>query len=68
MFRGGFIGGSNITVRPGDRVEYRFGQRRGVLVDAMHDGDAWVNFDDGKGTETVKWHHLCQVPSWAGAV
>lgn len=62
MFNGGFTDGNDQAVKAGDRVEYRFGARHGRLIDAMHDGDAWVEFDDNPNVaETVKWYHLCKL-------
>ena len=41
--RGGFTDGNGCHVVAGDRVEYRFdNHRRGVLDEALHDGDAFV--------------------------
>lgn len=59
--RGGFIDGNDHKVVAGDRVEYRFeNHRRGVLDEALQDGDALVTWDDGSHT-TVKWCHLAKV-------
>ncbi len=58
---GGFIDGNDRRVVAGDRVEYRFeNHRRGVLDEALHDGDAFVTWDDGTFA-TVKWHHLAKI-------
>jgi hypothetical protein len=59
----GFTDGNNRSVRPLDVVEYRFGARRGILLEALSDGDAFVIFRDTKKIENVKWHHLCKVPA-----
>jgi hypothetical protein len=61
MYTGGFTDGNDKHVKAGDRVEYRFGARKGVLKDALQDGDAYVDFDDTKRTETVKWKNLCKI-------
>ena len=45
-------------MRAGDRIIYTIDGRHGVADEFLHDGDAFVTFDDGK-YETVKWHHLC---------
>jgi hypothetical protein len=37
--------------------------RRGILLEALSDGDAFVIFRDTKKIENVKWHHLCKVPA-----
>lgn len=58
----GFMDGSGKRVRALDVVEYRFGQRRGILMEAFHDGEALVLFRDTRSVESVKWHHLCKVP------
>jgi hypothetical protein len=60
----GFTDGDGKSVKALDVVEYRFGRRRGILMEAMHDGDAFVYFRDTKQLETVKWHHLCKVPEY----
>ena len=61
----GFTDGNGETVRPPDRVEYRFGARRGHLVEVFPDGDAYVRFDGNEGEDLVKWKNLCKVPAWA---
>ncbi len=59
--KGGFTDGNGRKVVEGDRVEYRFeNHRRGVLDEALHDGDAFVTWDDGSYA-TVKWHHLAKI-------
>lgn len=58
---GGFIDGNFRRVVAGDRVEYRFeDHRRGVLDEALQDGDAFVTWDNG-AHGTVKWHHLAKI-------
>lgn len=64
---GGFMDRNGEDVRPPDRIEYRFGARRGRLVAVFHDGDAYVRFDDDFGDTLVKWCHLCKVPAWVEA-
>lgn len=59
-----FTDGNGVSVMALDVVEYRFGKRRGILMEALHDGDAFVYFRDTKLLETVKWHHLCKVPEF----
>jgi hypothetical protein len=62
-YAGAFTDGNGRRVKAGDRVEYRFGARRGMLVEALQDGDARVIFDDAdiEHPETVKFCHLCKV-------
>jgi hypothetical protein len=62
--RSGFTDGSGTQVVALDVVEYRFGRRRGILMEALQDGDAFVLFRDTQLVETVKWHHLCKVPEF----
>ena len=57
----GFTDGNDVSVKSGDRVQYRFGLRTGVLDEALQDGDAFVTWDDGT-YGTVKWHHLAAIP------
>lgn len=49
-------------MKAGDRVTYSIDGRSGVADEFLHDGDAFVSFDDGK-FETVKWNHLVPEPS-----
>lgn len=65
-YHNGFTDGNNRHVEPLDVVEYRFGARRGILMEALHDGDAFVLFRDTRMVETVKWHHLARVPEALG--
>ena len=44
-------------MKAGDRVIYTIDGRCGVADEFLHDGDAFVTFDDGS-YETVKWNHL----------
>lgn len=41
----------------GDRIVYLIDGRHGVADEFLHDGDAFVTFDDGT-YETVHWNHL----------
>ena len=52
------------VVEHGDRFKCRHEQtpRRGILIEALQDGDAYVLFRDTKKVETVKWMNLCKVP------
>lgn len=60
---GGFTDGNDRKVVAGDRVEYRFeDHRRGILDEALQDGDAFVTWDDG-APGTVKWCHLAKIPA-----
>jgi hypothetical protein len=61
MYDGAFTDGNGKHVTKNDRVEYRFGARRGKLLEALQDGDACVLFDDTKQAEMVKWINLCKV-------
>lgn len=44
-------------MRNGDRVRYKIDGRTGVADEFLHDGDAFVTWDDGT-FGTVRWHHL----------
>ncbi len=57
--KGGFTDGQGNKVKAGDRICYRFGNKKGRLDEALHDGDAFVTWDDGS-YETVKWRHLAK--------
>lgn len=62
---GGFTDGNDRLVVAGDRVEYRYeGHKRGVLDEALQDGDAFVTWDDGS-CATVKWINLAKIPGEA---
>lgn len=65
-YENGFQDGSGRHAEPLDVVEYRFGCRRGILMEAMHDGEAYVLFRDTKLIEIVKWCHLAVVPEAGG--
>lgn len=68
--KGGFTDANNRHVEALDVVEYgdRFKHhceqtpRRGVLLEALQDGDAYVLFKDTYKVEMVKWMNLCKVP------
>lgn len=58
---GGFIDGNDCLVVAGDHVEYRFdNHRRGILNEALQNGDAFVTWDDGTYV-TVKWRYLVKI-------
>lgn len=44
-------------MKSGDRIVYIIDGRHGVANEFLHDGDAFVTFDDGKH-QTVKWNYL----------
>jgi hypothetical protein len=44
----------------GDRVRYSIDGREGVALEFTPDGDAYVQFDDGR-YQWVKWNHLSKV-------
>lgn len=52
--------GSGREVHSGDRVRYDIDGRTGVLDECLHDGDAFVTWDNGT-FETVKWNHLSPI-------
>jgi hypothetical protein len=63
-FPGNKSGGNSGTdheVTSGDRIIYTISGRRGVLDECLHDGDAFVTWDDGT-FGTVKWYHLVREP------
>lgn len=62
----GFTDGNKRHAEPLDVVEYRFGCRRGILLEALHDGDAYVLFRDTREVEIVEWKHLAVVPEAGG--
>ncbi len=53
----GFEDANGLDVRAGDRVLYTINGRKGLLMEALQDGDAYVQWDDGLRGE-VKWRHL----------
>jgi hypothetical protein len=59
----GFTDANDRHVTSLDVVEYRFGERRGILMEALQDGDAYVLFRNTRQVELVKWIHLCKVPA-----
>lgn len=44
-------------MKAGDRIRYTIDGRTGVADEFLHDGDAFVTWDDGT-FDTVKWNHL----------
>lgn len=44
-------------MKAGDRIIYTIDSRSGVADEFLHDGDAFVTWDDGS-YGTVKWNHL----------
>ena len=44
-------------INAGDRVVYAITMQRGVADEFLHDGDAFVTWDDGSHG-TVKWNYL----------
>ncbi len=57
--RGGFYDGNDKLVTAGDHVEYIDG-RKGILIEALQDGDADIQWDDGT-FGMIKWHNLCKI-------
>lgn len=47
-------------VHSGDHIIYLINGQKGTLDECLHDGDAFVTWDDGS-FGTVKWHHLAPV-------
>ena len=58
--RGGFTDRQGQEVNAGDRVRYSINGKEGRMDEALHDGDAFVTWDNGD-YETVKWHHLVKI-------
>lgn len=56
----GFRDSNDNLVLPGDRVWYSLRNVEGVLIEALHDGDASIELEDGK-ILFVKWHRLTKV-------
>lgn len=48
-------------MKAGDRIVHTLDGRRGVADEFLHDGEAFVSFDDG-GFGTVKWCNLQPEP------
>lgn len=46
-----------LGMKAGDRVRYTIDGRTGVADEFLHDGDAFVTWDDGT-FGTVHWNHL----------
>ena len=57
---GGFTDGNGCMVKAGDTVAYKFDKRTAIMDEALHDGDAFITFEDGKHA-TVKWRHLARI-------
>ena len=55
--RSGGNSGTDREVHSGERVIYDIDGRHGMLDECLHDGDAFVTWDDGT-FGTVKWYHL----------
>jgi hypothetical protein len=53
---GGNSGAWN-EVHSGDRIIYLIDGRTGILDECLHDGEAFVTWDDGT-FGTVNWYHL----------
>lgn len=58
--KGGFYDGFEEKVSEGDRVFYTIDRRIATLDEALHDGDAFITFEDGSHS-TVKWRDLIKV-------
>lgn len=58
---GSFDNGKGPVV-PLDVVDYQFGKRRGILLEPLADGDAFVLFRDTKQIERVRCVYLAKVP------
>ncbi len=56
----GFTDHAGNHVLPGDRVFYSLRSVEGKLLEALQDGDASIELDDGK-ILFVKWHRLTKV-------
>ena len=48
-------------LRAGDRFVYDIDGRHGTADQFLHDGDAFVTFDDGTW-EIIKWNHMSPEP------
>jgi hypothetical protein len=46
-----------IGMKAGDRFVYLIDGRRGIADEFLHNGDAFVTFDDGSH-ETIKWNWM----------
>ncbi len=55
--KSGFEDQDGNMVEAGDQVIYMIDGRVAVLDEALHDGDAFVTFEEGYSA-TVKWRHL----------
>lgn len=59
--RGGFIDANDRHVEALVVVEHADG-RRGIFLEALPDGDAYVLFRKTYTIEVVKWKQICMVP------
>jgi len=57
---GGFMDRTGESVKEGDKVLYTTDGRKAILDEALHDGDAFVTFEDGS-YGTVKWYNLVKI-------
>ena len=48
-------------MKAGDRVQHTLDGRMGIADEFLHDGDAFVTWEDGSH-DTVKWNHLIPLP------
>lgn len=55
--RSGGNSGAWNEVHTGDKIIYLINGRTGTLDECLHDGDAFVTWDDGT-FGTVHWYHL----------
>lgn len=58
----GFTDANGRSVRQFDRIEHESG-RMGVMLDATHDGDAYIILSGSSRVQIVKWRSICKVPS-----
>lgn len=56
----GFTDYNGQSVKPGDRVFYTLRSTEGKLLEALQDGDATIELDDGK-LIFCKWNRLTKV-------
>lgn len=56
----GFTDYNDQSVKPGDRVFYSLRSVEGTLIEALQDGDATIELDDGK-LIFCKWNRLIKV-------
>lgn len=58
--RGGFYDRADQLVTEGDYVMYVIDGQKGILIEALQDGDADIRWDNGK-TGQVKWCNLVKI-------